>query len=127
MSTNVTISEQKRKYYPKKFMQSKQIAFSTNVNKQTGELSDKQVQVTVYVPNGNETPFKPKACVSCKLGNDRLRLYADDFHEIERLFKEIGDFIAANKTNGNAAVQEQQKNYSEALKLRSEEIKNNKE
>lgn len=111
MSSKVELKPLKTKYFPKAFMQSEKIKFGQQVDKETGEIVYKEFQATAYVLKGMDSDYEPMACLSLKLGNGSLSLFADDYDQLERAVDALGAFIAKIKATGNRKVVDEKNAY----------------
>ena len=121
MANIVKLSEVSKKYYKKVYMNSRKIKFGEQLDKNTGEITLKEFQATIYVPDGNETPYCPQVCLNLKLGNQAISFFADDvehlYNAIENLYKYVFD-IKQQKTLHDTLI----KARSNYFDLRRKEI-----
>lgn len=123
---NTTKIEQKilkTKYFNKAIMITKKIPFSTQIDQATGELLNKEFQATIYVPDGQKSPYLPKIGLSLKLGNSNMALYVDDMQELERSLDLLMVFICQNKTKVNDVLIVARNDFNKSQKLKLSEIK----
>lgn len=110
--SKVEIKNVTTKYFAKAIMVSEKIKFSQQVDRDTGEIIFKESQATCYVVKGIESPHPPKACLTLKLGNDRLFLMAEDFTELEEFADRLGAYIAKHKVNLNQALVKERNTFT---------------
>lgn len=87
--TNVQQKVLKPKYFKKAIMRTKKVNFSSQTDKETGEIIYKSLQSTLYVVDGDDSPYLPKIGLSLKLGNDRIATFFDSMDEIERFLNDL--------------------------------------
>lgn len=103
----------KIKFIPKAVCLSQKIKFSKQVDRETGELAYREFQATCYVVRGITSHYPPKACITLKLGNDKLFLMADEFSELEAAADLLGQFIAKNKVTLNRTLASEARAFAE--------------
>ena len=72
-------------------MKTEKINFGEQIDKSTGEITYKNFQACLYVPDGEDTPYKPKVCLNLKLGDNSFTIMGDSIDDpylaIENLYK----------------------------------------
>jgi len=85
------VSDVGKKFYKKSFINTTKIQFGEQVDKSTGEITYKNFQACIYLPDGEVTPYKPKVCLNLKLGNDSITFIDDSidglYMAVENLYK----------------------------------------
>lgn len=103
----------KTKLIPKAVCLTEKIRFSQQVDRETGELRYREFQASCYVVKGITSHYPPKACITLKLGNDKLFLLADEFSELEAAADLLGRFIAKNKVTLNRILLSEARVFAE--------------
>ena len=93
----------KSNFIPSKFMQPKKIFFdnSGSFDKETGEIRAKEFSITCNVVDGTKANFQPKCIVTMKLGNESMKLIAEDFDTISEALYQASIFVQKCAREGN--------------------------
>jgi len=111
MNTKVIQKPYRTKYYPKKFFRHDKFEFGEQVSSTTGEIYKKNIQVTIYIPDGTQSDYEPLIGVNFKLGNDGLSLYVQDTGDVVQMLDNVCKYLESLRTECAEILKEQVQKY----------------
>ena len=110
-------------------MQTQKIKFGEQIDKSTGEIMNKEFQACIYVPEGDDTPYKPNVCLNLKLGDNSFSIYGDSIDESYNAIEQLYNWLHKIKFQGsiNEVTIKSQNRYYEKKKLEAENYTKSKD